>query len=50
MRRLLLPLLGWLAFLPSPAKLTVSSLRGTAVDQTGAAVVNAEIGIVAKSL
>jgi len=45
MRRLFLPLLGWLSFLPAPAQLTVSTLRGTAVDQTGAAVVNAEIKI-----
>jgi hypothetical protein len=46
MRRLLLPLLGWLSFLPAPAQLTVSTLRGTAVDQTGAVVVNAEIQVV----
>jgi hypothetical protein len=46
MRRLLLPLLGWLSFLPAPGQLTVSTLRGTAVDQTGAVVVNAEIKVV----
>src|SRR5215813_10102544 len=42
----LLPLLGLLYFPPLAAQLTVSTLRGTAVDQTGAVVVNAEIKVV----
>ena len=46
MRRLWLPFLGVLFFLPLHAQLTVSTLRGTAVDQTGAVVVNAEIKVV----
>src|ERR1051326_4301477 len=39
-------LLSLLSFLPVSAQLTVSTLRGTAVDQTGAVVVDAEIKVV----
>ena len=46
MRRLWLPWFVLLASVPAFSQLTVSTLRGTAVDQTGAVVVSAEIKVI----